>query len=524
MRFFLYSRKSVCTETGDSVGNQITLCKDYLRAHFADWDAAQLCLYEDEGFSAKTVNRPQFQVMLADLRREPPDYVVCYRLDRISRSVSDFSALIEELGRLGVAFLSIREEFDTARPMGKAMMYMASVFAQLERETIAQRVRDNMCLLARTGCWLGGTTPTGYVSEPCEELRPDGKRRTACRLAEHPAELCIVDRIFAGYRASKSVTGVCRALMRAGIRSRTGSFFSLPGIRNILQNPVYCTADADALAFFREKGAEVCVSASECGKGLGLIAYQKRGGAHPPAARREIREWIVAVGQHRGRIPGTVWVEVQESLLQGAQTSALHPHNEYALLSGMLRCGLCGARMFAKRRSRNPAHYDYLCANKLKGGCAVCALPNLDGAHTDALLWQALCARLPSAEPAAKTLSPLRRALLQRCGGESCVDGRKKACQAQMDRLTQALCLRDASPAFVRQVSERLSALEAELCALDDAESPAPCAPPDDLLALVCDDAWLTALTAAERRRIVRRLLGELWWDGVTLCVKAAAP
>lgn len=98
--------------------------------------------------------------MLCDIQLDPPDFIVCYRLDRISRSVSDFSTFIEKLNRLGISFLCIKEEFDTSRPMGKAMMYIASVFSQLERETIAERVRDNMLLLARSGRWLGGTPPT----------------------------------------------------------------------------------------------------------------------------------------------------------------------------------------------------------------------------------------------------------------------------------------------------------------------------------------------------------------------------
>ena len=77
--------------------------------------------------------------------------IVVYRLDRISRSISDFSSLIEELGQLGIDFVSIRESFDTSSPMGRAMMYIASVFSQPERETIAERIRDNMHELAKTG-------------------------------------------------------------------------------------------------------------------------------------------------------------------------------------------------------------------------------------------------------------------------------------------------------------------------------------------------------------------------------------
>ncbi len=102
-------------------------------------------------------------------KRQKPDYLVCYRLDRISRNVSDFSALIEELNDRNISFVCIKEEFDTSKPMGKAMMYIASVFAQLERETIAERVRDNMLMLARTGRWLGGTPPLGYTSEKMQE-------------------------------------------------------------------------------------------------------------------------------------------------------------------------------------------------------------------------------------------------------------------------------------------------------------------------------------------------------------------
>ena len=84
--------------------------------------------------------------------------IIVYRLDRISRNISDFASLIEELARLDISFVSIKEQFDTSTPMGRAMMYVASVFSQLERETIAERIRDNMHELAKTGRWLGGTT------------------------------------------------------------------------------------------------------------------------------------------------------------------------------------------------------------------------------------------------------------------------------------------------------------------------------------------------------------------------------
>lgn len=141
MRAAIYSRKSVKSETGDSIENQAALCRQYIEHH---WPQAEIEVYEDEGFSGATLHRPQFAALMEAVQAGRVDMLVCYRLDRVSRSVTDFAALIETLNRRQVSFVCIREQFDTATPMGKAMLYIASVFAQLERETIAERVSDNM--------------------------------------------------------------------------------------------------------------------------------------------------------------------------------------------------------------------------------------------------------------------------------------------------------------------------------------------------------------------------------------------
>ena len=155
----IYSRKSKFTGKGESIGNQIELCREYIRANHGQADADAAAVYEDEGFSGGNLERPAFKRMLRAARERKFKAVVVYRLDRISRNISDFSGLIEELSRLDIAFVSIKEQFDTGTPMGRAMMYIASVFSQLERETIAERIRDNMHELATTARWLGGTTP-----------------------------------------------------------------------------------------------------------------------------------------------------------------------------------------------------------------------------------------------------------------------------------------------------------------------------------------------------------------------------
>lgn len=87
-------------------------------------------------------------------------------MDRISRNIGDFAKLIEEFSHTQTTFVSIKEQFDTSSPMGKAMMYIASVFSQLERETIAERIRDNMLELSKTGRWLGGVTLPATKAQP----------------------------------------------------------------------------------------------------------------------------------------------------------------------------------------------------------------------------------------------------------------------------------------------------------------------------------------------------------------------
>ena len=139
---------------------------------------ADFVIYEDEGFSGGNIKRPQFQKMLKDARARKFDVLICYRLDRISRNVSDFSQLIKELNKFNVNFVSIKEQFDTTTPMGRAMMYIASVFSQLER---GNHCRENQGQYA-AACqdWTlasGGTPPTGYKSEAVITADSGGKEK-----------------------------------------------------------------------------------------------------------------------------------------------------------------------------------------------------------------------------------------------------------------------------------------------------------------------------------------------------------
>ena len=379
----IYSRKSRFTGKGESIGNQVELCRSYIRTAFGDQYADTAVVFEDEGFSGGNLNRPDFKRMMKAARDRQFKAIVVYRLDRISRNISDFSALIEELGRLDMDFISIRESFDTSSPMGRAMMYIASVFSQLERETIAERIRDNMHELAKTGRWLGGTTPTGYTSEAVKSVTVDGKSKKACKLKLLPEEAEIVRRIYDLYLEMDSLTMTETELLRQQVKTKTGRNFTRFSIKSILQNPVYLIADREAYQYFVEKEADLFSGPEEFDGVRGILAYnrtdQEKGRA---TVYLPISEWIVSVGEHPGLIPARIWIRIQESLERNKSKAYHKPRSNEALLTGLLWCA-CGNRMYPKLSNRMTASgkpvYSYVCKMKERSKRSLCSRHNASG-------------------------------------------------------------------------------------------------------------------------------------------------
>ena len=534
MQFFIYSRKSGYTGKGESIENQIEMCKQYIHSKFSDVSDADITVYEDEGFSAKNTDRPQFQQMLRDIKLKKPDFVVCYRLDRISRNVSDFSSLIEDLNDRSISFICIKEEFDTSKPMGKAMMYIASVFAQLERETIAERVRDNMLMLARTGRWLGGTTPTGYTSEKQQEIIIDGKVKTSCKLKDNPDELRAVDMIFEKFLELRSVSGVSKYLIKQGIKSRSGKYYSLPGIKEILQNPVYCVADKDALKYFTAQNSDVCFEEKDCSEKYGLLAYNKRDYKKKHAPRQSMEKWIIAIGKHKGRVSGKKWVAVQHIIQDNIPTGKkpAKMHNDYSLLSGLIYCEKCGSRLFAKARSgkgATPGLFDYVCSSKLRGGTELCDCQNIGGQQADDMVCDYLMKYTDESSSIYKLLEKLKHDLQgqkQESPLES-MEARMSKCNEEMDNLVRTLSQRDLSPAFIQRVNIRIGELDKELSSLaqererlqSHAERLADKAIQVELLAAALSSLKnnFANLSIHEKRTLIRLLVQKIVWDGKDL-------
>lgn len=131
----IYTRQSVDRADSISIESQIEFCKYEMRGEAYK-------VYTDRGYSGKNTDRPAFAEMMNDIENGIISKVVVYKLDRISRSILDFSTMMERFEKYKVEFVSTTEKFDTSSPMGRAMLNICIVFAQLERETIQKRVTD----------------------------------------------------------------------------------------------------------------------------------------------------------------------------------------------------------------------------------------------------------------------------------------------------------------------------------------------------------------------------------------------
>lgn len=383
----IYSRKSKFTGKGESIGNQIELCRDYVRNFYGPEYLDKIVVFEDEGFSGGNLNRPDFQKMMKAVRSHQFKAIIVYRLDRISRNISDFTGLIDELTKLDVSFVSIREQFDTSTPMGRAMMFIISVFSQLERETIAERIRDNMHELAKTGRWLGGITPTGFTSESISTVTVDGKTRKACQLKVIPDEIVKIKLIFDLYSETDSLTMTESELLRRRVFSKNENSFTRYTLKVILQNPVYMVADEDAYDYFMHSEADVCFPKEAFDGSCGIMAYnrtdQEKGRR---ATLLPTSDWIIAVGKHPGVISSRQWIKTQESLNRNKSKAYRKSRGNEALLTGLIFCA-CGSRMYPKITTRKMANgdiiYPYMCKMKERSKRSVCSTGNPNGNTLD---------------------------------------------------------------------------------------------------------------------------------------------
>lgn len=391
----IYSRKSKYTGKGESTKNQIEMCKRKISFQFADIDLEHdILIYEDEGFTGYNMNRPAFQRMLKDIRNNKIKLIAFYKLDRISRNVADFSNLVSELDNYNVVFLSATENIENVTPSGRAMMYMSSVFAQLERDNTAERIRDNMIDLAKTGRWLGGNTPTGFSSEQIENISIDGKKRKLFKLTEND-EMPIVITLFKKMLELKSLTKLETYTIQHDIKTKNGKYYTRWSLKNILTNPVYAFADKDTLMYFKKFDVDIYAEEKAFNGEHGLMVYNKteHKGKNKIVIKRDIEDWIISIGKHKGVITGKDWIEVQEILIKNSDMHYRKVSTSNALLSGILRCSHCGSFMRPKLKNKTISddgrkRFDYMCELKEKSKKQKCECKNINGLEADDLVME----------------------------------------------------------------------------------------------------------------------------------------
>ena len=175
------------------------------------------------------MERPALQRLLQDIRDRKVDVVVVYKIDRLTRSLTDFSKIVEVFDAQDVSFVSVTQQFNTTTSMGRLTLNVLLSFAQFEREVAAERIRDKITASKKRGMWMGGTVPTGYRAEN-RKLIPE------------PMEADAVRAVFKRYLELRSVRNLLRALESnapvKGARTRPIGW-SKGKLYNLLSNPIY---------------------------------------------------------------------------------------------------------------------------------------------------------------------------------------------------------------------------------------------------------------------------------------------
>src|SRR5205823_13449950 len=170
-----------------------------------------ICLpqaYDDAGLSGATIDRPALQQLLADIQAGKIDVIVCYKIDRLTRSLADFAKIVEILGARCASFVSVTQQFNTTTSMGRLTLNVLLSFAQFEREVIGERIRDKIAASKEKGMWMGGVPPLGYRAENHKFVVIDGEAE-------------IVRAIFRRYMELGSVRLLKAELEARGIKSKS---------------------------------------------------------------------------------------------------------------------------------------------------------------------------------------------------------------------------------------------------------------------------------------------------------------
>jgi len=321
IRCAIYTRKS--TDEGleqafNSLDAQREACAAFILSQKHEGWTVLPSQYDDGGYSGGTIERPAMKRLLADIEAGEIDVIVVYKVDRLTRALSDFAKLVEIFDRRGVSFVSITQQFNTTTSMGRLTLNVLLSFAQFEREVIGERVRDKIAASKKKGMWMGGMPPLGY----------DVKDR---KLVVNKSEARIVVDIYRRYLALKSVRDLYDELAGAGIRSKRrvrpdgitygGQKIARGALYLMLQNRIY----------------------------RGEITH--KGNSYP--------------GEHPAIIDQPLWDEVQAVLVQNRVERATGARAKHPSLLGGLVFDATGERLTPTYAVKKGTRYRYYVSSSL---------------------------------------------------------------------------------------------------------------------------------------------------------------
>lgn len=325
----IYARQSVDKKDSISIETQIDMCKKQTLEENPEFK-----IYNDKGFSGKNTERPAFKQLMLDVKNGLITQIIVYKLDRVSRNLLDFTKILDVLEKQKVSFISCSEKIDTSSPSGRAMVYIIMVFAQMERENIQSRIKDNYYARGEKGMYMGGRAPYGFKKIP---TTINGKKTyTYTEVAD---QVQVLEEMYNMYAYQNVSLGyISRHLNDKGVKSAEGKNWDNNKISRALHSPIYVESNADIYTYYKSKGVNV-VSPVDDFKGNGLYLYGKR--ESNERKYTDVTNHYLSVALHEGIIEPDTWLKCQYRLETNKQIKNTGK-GTHTWLSGLLKCKNCG--------------------------------------------------------------------------------------------------------------------------------------------------------------------------------------
>lgn len=330
----IYARQSIDKKDSLSIETQINFAKSIA--------IGEPKLYIDRGISGKDlVHRPELQNLLSDIQKGAITRVLVYKLDRFTRSLMDFANTWEYMNKYNVEFISVTENFDTSTPIGKAMIFIMAIFAQMEREQISKRVSDNYYDRVELGRWPGGPAPYGYSNSTIVQ---DNKKVSSLKIEDTINNLEEIMKVYA--YPTTSLGDVSRLLNKEKCPGPNSKNWSACALSRVLRNPASVKCDHAVYKYFKNLGVNILNPIEDFNGENGGVLVGKKGATTKNTLNP--KDATFAIGNWPGKIDSDLWLRCQKKLDNNQQvTSNNGPRNSW--LTGLLKCGDCGRAVMVRK-------------------------------------------------------------------------------------------------------------------------------------------------------------------------------